>query len=45
MKSQVGKPNLRWKKEDNTTISLVFGVGISSPLAGRHQSTSHSGRK
>jgi hypothetical protein len=39
----VGKPNPCWKKEDNTTISLVFGVGISSPLAGHHQSTSQSG--
>jgi hypothetical protein len=41
----VGKPNLCWEKEDNPTISLVFGIGISSPLASRHQSTSHSGGK
>jgi hypothetical protein len=41
----VGKPNPHWKKEDNTTISLVFGVGISSPLADRHRSTSQSGKE
>jgi hypothetical protein len=27
----VGKPNSCWKKEDNTTILLLFDVGISSP--------------
>jgi hypothetical protein len=29
----VGKPNPCWKKEDDTTISLVFDVGISSPFS------------
>jgi hypothetical protein len=38
----VGRPNLRWKKDDNTTISLVWGVGMSSPIIGRHRSTSRS---
>jgi hypothetical protein len=36
----VGKPNPRWKKEDSTTISLLFGVGMSSPFVGHHRSTS-----
>jgi hypothetical protein len=35
----VGKPNPCWKKEDNTTISLVFSVGISSPFVDHHRST------
>jgi hypothetical protein len=34
----VGKLNPCWKKEDNTTILLVFGVGISSPFIGHHRS-------
>jgi hypothetical protein len=33
------------KKEENTTISLVLGVGRSSPAAGCHCSTMQSGRK
>jgi hypothetical protein len=34
-----------WKKDVNTTISFVLGVGISSPVAGCHCSTLQSGRK
>jgi hypothetical protein len=33
------------KKEENTTISLVFGVGRSSSVAGCHSSTARSRRK
>jgi hypothetical protein len=33
-KSQVGSPNPHWKKDFETTISCVLGVGISSSLAG-----------
>jgi hypothetical protein len=44
-KFEEGSPNLWEKKEENTTIiSLVLGVGMSSPFAGRHWSTSRSGR-
>jgi hypothetical protein len=34
--SQAGMPNPRWKKEENTTISFVLGVGMSSPIVGHH---------
>jgi hypothetical protein len=36
MKSEAGRPNPRWKNEENTIISLVLGIGMSSPAAGRH---------
>jgi hypothetical protein len=39
------RPNLRWKKEVNTTISFVLGVGISSLAVGHHYNTVRSGRK
>jgi hypothetical protein len=38
-------PNPRWKKEKNTTILFVLGVGMSFPVAGRHCSMARSGRK
>jgi hypothetical protein len=33
------------EKEENTTISVVLGVGMSSPVVGRHCRTSQSMRK
>jgi hypothetical protein len=44
-KSQVGRPNLHSKKEKNTTILIVLGVGISLPAAGHHCSMAESRRK
>jgi hypothetical protein len=38
-------PNPCWKKEGNTTISVILGVGISSPALGCHCSTTRLGRK
>jgi hypothetical protein len=43
--SQVGRPNPRWKKEVNTKISLVLGVGIYLSFAGRHWRTAWEGRR
>jgi hypothetical protein len=33
------------KKEENTAISVILGVGISSMVIGRHCRTTRSGRK
>jgi hypothetical protein len=33
------------KKEENTAISVILGVGISSMAVGRHCRTARSGRK
>jgi hypothetical protein len=40
---ELGSPNPRWKKEENTTISFVLGVGISSSTAWRHCSMARLG--
>jgi hypothetical protein len=44
VKEVTGSPSSPWKKEENTTISFVLGVGMPSHLAGHHWSTSRSGR-
>jgi hypothetical protein len=42
---EAGSPSPCWKKDKNTTLSSVLGVGISSPEVGHHCSLTRSGRK